>query len=312
MPHHIPHLHHVTATTDDAHADLGFYRALLGLRLVKKTVNFDNHDVYHFYYGNETGTPGTIMTTFPYRGQGVRTGSKGSGQVTSTAFAVPPGSQAYWLARLTKAQVSAEPVPDRWGEWVLAFEDPSGLRIELVGTEDDRPPWTGGEVPEAMAIRGLHGVTATLALAGPTQRLLEETLGFRQVSQADQRLRFQTGAGGSGHHIDLLIDPAQPKGRNGMGTVHHVALAIATDEEQLALRADLLDRGIQVTEVRDRHYFRSIYFREPGGILFEVATIPPGFDVDEPLAQLGQALKLPKWEEPNRPEIEGKLPLIGG
>lgn len=308
--HTIQHLHHLTATTDDAQADLDFYRALLGLRLVKKTVNFDNHSVYHFYYGNEAGEPGTIMTTFPYKGHGVRVGTKGTGQVTTTAFAVPNTAQAYWLARLTEASVAVEQQPDRFGEWALAFDDPSGLRIELIGTDDSRAPWTGGEVPAEVAIRGLHSVTATLAEAKATQGLLTEVLGFRLVGEEGARLRVATEAGGSGTQLDLLIDSSQPKGQNGIGTVHHVALAIATDEEQLALRTDLVERGYRVTEVRDRNYFHSIYFREPGGVLFEVATIPPGFGVDEPLAQLGQALQLPQWEEPHRAEIEAQLPVI--
>jgi glyoxalase family protein len=308
--HTTQHLHHLTATTDDAQADLDFYRSLLGLRLVKKTVNFDNHSVYHFYYGNEAGQPGTIMTTFPYKGHGVRIGTKGTGQVTTTAFAVPKTAQEYWLVRLAEASVAVDQQPHRFGEWVLAFDDPSGLRIELIGTEDAREPWGGGEVPAEVAIRGLHSATATLAEGDATQQLLTGVLGFHQVGKEGKRQRFATGAGGSGAQLDLLIDPSQPRGQNGLGTVHHVALAIANDEEQLALRAELLWRGYRVTEVRDRNYFHSIYFREPGGVLFEVATLPPGFAVDEPPAQLGQALKLPDWEEPHRAEIERQLPDI--
>ncbi len=307
MPHHILGLHHVTATVGDAQADLDFCLDLLGLRLVKKTVNFDNHDVYHFYYGDERGAPGTIWTTFPYKGRGVRVGAKGAGQVVATAFSVPAGSLDLWRARLAAGGVVVRDGDPRFGDAVLRFDDPSGLWFELVASGDDpRVPWTGGGLEVHAAIRGLHSVTMTVRSLGPTRDLMTGVLGYTVAAQGGARTRMAAG-GGAGHFIDILEDPSAPPAVNGLGTVHHVAMAIATADEQLALRADLLALGAAVTEVRDRTYFQSIYFRVPGGVLFEVATIQPGFTVDEDLAALGRALKLPAWEEHQRAAIEAGL-----
>ena len=307
MPHHILGLHHVTATVGDAQADLDFCLDLLGLRLVKKTVNFDNHDVYHFYYGDERGAPGTIWTTFPYKGRGVRVGAKGAGQVVATAFSVPAGSLDLWRARLASGDVVLRDGDPRFGEAVLHFDDPSGLWFELVESDDRRVPWTGGGVAAEAAIRGLHSVTMTVRALGPTRDLMTGVLGYTVAGQEGARTRMAAGGAGAGHVIDILEDPAAPPAVNGLGTVHHVAMAIATPDEQLALREDLLALGVAVTEVRDRTYFQSIYFRVPGGVLFEVATIQPGFTVDEDPASLGRALKLPAWEEHQRAAIEAGL-----
>lgn len=308
MAHSILGLHHVTATVGDAQADLDFCLDLLGLRLVKKTVNFDNHDVYHFYYGTERGEPGTIWTTFPYKGRGVRVGTKGAGQVVTTAFSVPAGSLGYWRDRLEERGLAATDVENRFGELAIRFDDPSGLWVDLVaGHRDTRPPWTGHGVGETEAIRGLHSVTLLVRSLGPTLELMTGVLGFAEVEAAGNRTRVGAGGDGPGHLIDIVEDPAAPASVNGLGTVHHVAMAIATGDEQRRLREDLLAMGLQVTDVRDRCYFQSIYFREPGGVLFEVATIQPGFTADEDLASLGQALKLPPWEEPYRSSIEANL-----
>ncbi len=308
MPHQILGLHHVTATVDAAQADLDFCLDLLGLRLVKKTVNFDNHHVYHFYYGTERGAPGTIWTTFPYRGHGVSVGEKGAGQVVATAFSVPAGSLEFWRARLHTAGVVTSETQTRLGDQVLRFDDPSGLWFELVASDRDaRPPWTGNGVTEAHAIRGLHGVTMMVRELEPTLALMTGLLGYAVVGEAGDRLRVGAGGDAPGHLIDIVVDPEANAAINGLGTVHHVAMAIATPEEQLALRHDLLSLGVQVTDVRDRCYFQSIYFRVPGGVLFEVATVQPGFTVDEDLASLGQGLKLPPWEEPARASIEAHL-----
>ncbi len=308
MPHQILGLHHVTATVDAAQADLDFCLDLLGLRLVKKTVNFDNHHVYHFYYGTERGAPGTIWTTFPYRGHGVRVGEKGAGQVVATAFSVPAGSLEFWRARLHTAGVVTSETQTRLGDQVLRFDDPSGLWFELVASDRDaRAPWTGNGVNDAYAIRGLHGVTMMVRALEPTLALMTGLLGYAVVGEAGDRLRVGAGGDAPGHLIDIVVDPEANAAINGLGTVHHVAMAIATPEEQLALRHDLLSRGVQVTDVRDRCYFQSIYFRVPGGVLFEVATVQPGFTVDEDLASLGQGLKLPPWEEPARASIEEHL-----
>jgi len=308
VPHHILGLHHVTATVGDAQADLDFCLELLGLRLVKKTVNFDNHDVYHFYYGTERGMPGTIWTTFPYKSRGVRVGAKGAGQVVATAFSVPAGSLESWQARLGAAGVATRALDSRFGDDGLRFDDPSGLWFELVASANDpRPPWTGGTVDAATAIRGLHSVSMTVRELGPTRDFMTGVLGYTVAGQDGSRTRMAAGGVHPGHYIDILEDPAAPPAVNGLGTVHHVAMALATADEQRALRADLLALGVAVTEVRDRSYFQSIYFRVPGGVLFEVATIQPGFTVDEDPASLGRALKLPAWEEHLRPGIEAGL-----
>jgi len=311
MAHHILGLHHVTATVDDAQDDLDFCLEVLGLRLVKKTVNFDNHHVYHFYYGNERGTPGTIWTTFPYKGHGVRVGTKGAGQVVTTSFSVPAASLGFWRERLRSRGVDVRDEPSRFGESVVAIVDPSGLWFELVGSDaDTRAPWTGNGVEADQAIRGLHGVTMLVRDADPTLSFMTSVLGYRIVGQEGSRTRTAAGEGEAGHFIDVVADPDAVAAVNGVGTVHHVAMAISTSEEQLRLREDLVRMGRTVTEVRDRCYFRSVYFREPGGVLFEVATIQPGFTVDEELSSLGRALKLPPWEEPYRSVIEPGLAAV--
>jgi glyoxalase family protein len=300
-------LHHVTATVDDAQADLDFCITLLGLRLVKKTVNFDNHHVYHFYYGNEQGEPGTIWTTFPYKGHGVRGGSKGAGQVVTTAFSVPVGSLEFWRTRFRKLNVVATDREAHFGQPAIGFNDPSGLWFELVANDQDaRTPWTGTISADA-AIRGLHSVTMAVHRAQPSIDFLIEVLGYQVVSTSGGRTRMTVNGDTAGHLIDVLEQPDANPAVNGVGTVHHVAMAIGSDEEQVRLREDLRAAGVRVTDIRDRSYFRSIYFREPGGVLFEVATVQPGFAVDEPATSLGQALKLPAWEEPHRVSIEANL-----
>ena len=311
MTHSILGLHHVTATVADAHDDLTFCVDLLGMRLVKKTVNFDNHGVYHFYYGNQRGEPGTIWTTFPYKDQGVRTGLKGAGQVVTTSLSVPAGSLGYWRTRFAGHGVEAHDVESRFGEDVLRFDDPSGLWFELIASDrDPRTPWTGNGVAVNEAVRGLHSVTMMVRSRVRTLELMTGLLGYRVVDEADNRTRVSAGGDGPGHLIDIVVDPTADAAVNGIGTVHHVAMAIATGDEQRRLREELLGMGVMVTEVRDRCYFQSIYFREPGGVLFEVATIEPGFTVDEDLQSLGRDLKLPPWEEPHRAAIEATLPPV--
>jgi glyoxalase family protein len=311
MTHPILGLHHVTATVDDAQADLDFCVDLLGMRLVKKTVNFDNHDVYHFYYGTEQGAPGTIWTTFPYKGKGVRVGTKGAGQVVTTSFSIPASSLAFWQSRLREREIQATEVQNRFGEDALRFADPSGLWFELVATtRDARNPWTTDDVGEDAAIRGLHSVTMNVRQLGATRDLLTGILGYSVVDEEATRTRFAVNGDVPGHTIDVVVDPDATPAVNGIGTVHHVAMAISTDDEQKRLREELLRLGLRPTDVRDRCYFQSIYFREPGGVLYEVATISPGFTVDEPLPELGRGLKLPHWEEPYRPAIEAQLPDV--
>ena len=303
-------LHHVTATADDAQADLDFCLDVLGLRLVKKTVNFDNHFVYHFYYGDAVGNPGTLWTTFPYKGHGVRIGVKGAGQVTVTAFSVPASSLDAWRQRLQARGVRFEEAGLRFGDEALVIVDPSGLIFELIGAHDDRTPWTGSGVTADAAIRGLHSVTLTVASPEVTAAYLERHLGFSVEATEGHRIRLALNGGGPGRVLDLLRDPSAPAAVNGLGTVHHVALAVETADEQRALREALLQADTLVTEIRDRQYFTSIYFRVPGGVLFEVATTGPGFTVDEPEDALGRALKLPPSAERNRSTIEAGLDVV--
>jgi glyoxalase family protein len=310
MPPHLLGLHHVTATVDRAQPDLDFCVGALGLRLVKKTVNFDNHHVFHFYYGTERGAPGTIWTTFPYSGYGVRVGVKGAGQVTETAFSVPAGSLHDWTRRLQARGYAAVP-SSRWGDEVLTVIDPSGLVMTLVASDtDSREPWSGGGLSPEAAIRGLHNVSMTVRTLEPTLAFLVDVLGFAEIDRAGDRVRLAVNGQAPGRIVDVVRDASGPAAVNGLGTVHHVAWAIGTGEEQLALREDLVSRDLYVTDVRDRQYFTSIYFREPGGVLFEVATLAPGFTLDEPLDALGRDLKLPPWEEPFRAEIERGLPPV--
>lgn len=304
-------LHHVTATVDGAQEDLDFVTGLLGLRLVKQTVNFDNHNVFHFYYGSERGEPGTLWTTFPYRGWGVRKGVIGAGQVTTTAFSVPNESFRYWRQRLDEVGIKARDSITRRGEARLVFDDPSGLEISLVGTNNDtRAPWLGSDIDASRAVRGLHSVTLTVRSAAPTVTFFQENLGFTMVDYTERVTTLAVNGDLPGHYIKVNERPEASPAVNGLGTVHHVALSIKDDDAQLALRAQLVERGFTPTEVRDRSYFKSIYFREPGGVLIEVATAGPGFAIDEPLESLGGALKLPPWEETHRPTIERGLPAV--
>lgn len=308
---YIKGLHHVTATVNDAREDYDFYTRTLGLRLVKKTVNFDNNQVYHFYYGTEVGTPGTIMTTFPYKGHGVRDGIIGTGQVHTTSFSVPSGSLDYWAQRLSEVDVKTSP-KTRFGFETLQFQDPSGLNLELVANEEDsRAPWGVGGIPLQYAIRGFFTAIMAIEEIGPTLDFLKSVFGLAKVGQEGPITRLAAQGGGAGNYVDVWSAPEMEKGLNGLGTVHHLAWRIESEAEQLELRQHLVETlGMKVTEVKDRKYFRSIYFRIPGGVLFEVATIPPGFTVDESKEELGLDLKLPPWEEPHRQQIEQVLPQI--
>jgi glyoxalase family protein len=310
VSHPILGLHHVTATVADAQDDLDFSLETLGLRLVKKTVNFDNHNVYHFYYGDECGTPGTIWTTFPYKGWNVPVGEKGAGQIVATTFSVPAGSMPFWQARLAQHGVDAIEGRPRFHDEVVAFRDSSGLVFEVVASEeDDRESWQS-TINDESAIMGLHSVTFVVRTPQATIDLMTHVLGFTVIDQTDGRIRLAVNGNRPGHIIDVIHDERATPAKNGIGTVHHVAMAIETEAQQLAVREELVQRGFQVTPVRDRQYFKSIYFREPGGVLFEVATMGPGFLIDEDLRNLGRDLKLPPWEEPHRQEIESRLPQI--
>lgn len=301
-------LHHVTATVDDAQRDIDCYAKALAMRLVKKTVNFDNHNVYHFYYGDERGNPNTLMTTFPYKGWGVARGKHGAGQITVTSFSVPEGSLDRWRERLQNFRYTVREGGERFGDEVLAFDDPSGLVIELIANGDDeREPWVPEGLSAKEAVRGLYSATLSIREPEPTIRFFTDVLGWEVVNEEERRTRLAVNGDHPGHRLEVLDVPNAPEGRNGLGTVHHVAMAVADQDQQRKLREELVKLDVRVTPVLDRQYFRSIYFREPGGVLLEVATIPPGFTVDEDLSALGRDLKLPPWEEPNRAMIQKGL-----
>ncbi|HSM56041.1 MAG TPA: ring-cleaving dioxygenase [Candidatus Sulfomarinibacteraceae bacterium] len=301
-------IHHITAIAGDPQRNLDFYTQVLGLRMVKLTVNFDDPGTYHFYFGDRAGAPGTILTFFPWAG--ARRGQRGNGQVATTAFSVPAGSLDYWQERLAQHDVAVAERVQRFGEEVLPFRDPDGLHLELVADEAAAgDPWTEGPAPADHAIRSFHHATLWEADVEPTAVLLTEAMGFELAGQDGDRFRFRAAEGPAGV-VDILRRSGEPSGRMGAGIVHHIAYRTASDEEQQAWRERLLAQGQQVTPVRDRQYFRSIYFREPGGVLFEIATDLPGFATDEALEELGMELKLPPWLEPRRAELEQVLPRL--
>lgn len=303
-------LHHITTLAGDTQRNVDFYTDFMGLRLVKKTVNFDAPDVYHLYYGNETGSPGTILTFFPY-GNGLPRGRKGVGQLTYTAFSVPTASLQYWLDRLHERSTPYAGPYKRFSETYLQFGDHDGAGIELVfSDEDQRSGWANGRIPAEYAVRGFHTVTLNEQNPDRTIKLLTETMQHTLVGEEPGRLRFKAGQGGPGNYVDVQVSPNDIRALQGAGSVHHVAFSTDSDDTQLAIREALMSAGFQPTIVMDRNYFHSIYFREPGGILFEVATNPPGFAIDEPVAELGTNLKLPPQYEARRAKLETVLPEI--
>lgn len=303
-------LHHVTAISGDAQETVDFYAGVLGLRMVKKTVNFDDPGTYHLYFGNAAGEPGSVMTFFPWSNRGLK-GRVGTGQVSVTSFAIPEKSISFWLERLKKHDVAVSGSEDRFEEEVIHLQDPDGLQLELVATsKDTRIPWSKGPVPEKFAIGGFYHVALAVEGYERTAGLLTETLGFRQVAETGNRFRYQVGDGGAGALVDVLCLPDETPGVMGVGAVHHVAWRTPDESTQLQMRTKVAELGYNVTPVLDRNYFRSIYFREPGHILFEIATDPPGFMIDEEEATLGQNLKLPPWLEERRSEIERVLPPL--
>jgi glyoxalase family protein len=302
-------LHHITAISGGAQRNLDFYAKLLGLRFVKKTVNFDDPTVYHLYYGDRVGSPGTVLTFFPWERMG--RGQPGVGEASQTGFSVPAGSLPFWHERLER---SGTPIsgPDPWfGEQRLLLEDPDGMPLALVAAEgDERAPWTTEEVGSDVAIRGFQGVTLTLADAGPTGELLEELFGYRQIGRAGATIRYATPHARHAQIVDLVEAPGTPRALQGAGSVHHVAFSVADRAAQTEVRERLVQAGHQVTPQIDRNYFFSIYFRIPGGVLFEVATEEPGFAVDEPVEELGRNLKLPRQHEHRRAQLERTLPPL--
>ena len=298
-------LHHVTAIASDPQRNLNFYTHVLGLRFVKRTVNFDDPSSYHLYFGDDMGSPGTILTFFawPRAARGLR----GAGEVTQTAFSVPLHSLDFWKDRFSTMGVEAESTSQRFDETVLTFADPDGMKLEIVahGDAQEANPSRYSSVPLAHAIRGFFGVTMLENRIETTEPILN-VMGLRRVSEEGQRIRFAAAGNALGNHIDLLLNPRAPQGRLGAGSVHHIAFRTPNDASQLEWKSEI-EKQVDVTPVQERTYFQSIYFREPGGVLFELATDEPGFAVDETVATLGEALCLPDWLEPRRAEIERRL-----
>jgi glyoxalase family protein len=297
-------LHHVTAITADAQKNIDFYTGVLGLRLVKLTVNFDDPSSYHLYYGDELGRPGTIMTFFAW--PGAYRGRIGPPQVSVTAFAVPSGALPFWTERMKQHSVPAQQATDRFGEGVLSFTDPDGLQLEIVESSNRAgQPWAAGPVPVEQAIRGFHSVTVAEEGYEKTAELLTGLMGFTSVGGEQNRFRYRAAAtNGFAAMVDVVCVPDARHGTMGAGVVHHVAFRAANDPQQVEWQKAIAGAGFNVSPVMDRTYFHSIYYREPGGVLFEIATDSPGFTADQPAAELGTRLMLPPWLEPHRAEIE--------
>lgn len=302
-------LHHVTSMAKDARQNNAFFTRTLGLRRVKKTVNFDAPDVYHLYYADEFGTPGSVMTYFPFPNIGQ--GRPGAGEVGTTVFSVPEGSLGYWRERLAKEGVAGLAESETFGEKRLSFLGPDRDGFALVeAKDDDRAPWAKGGVPDDEAIRGFHSVSMRLRDAGRTAELLK-FMGYEEAGQSNGVRRFAVPGGNGADAVDIETLPGAPFAGLGAGSVHHVAFAVENREKQLEVRKALIDTGYQVTPVIDRDYFWAIYFRTPGGVLFEIATNEPGFDRDEDTAHLGEALKLPVQHAHLRPYLETHLQPLG-
>ena len=308
MPKPIVGLHHVTAIASDPQQNLDFYTDALGLRFVKRTVNFDDPGTYHFYFGDDTGTPGTILTFFPW--PRAARGQAGAGEVARTAFSVPANSIDFWEDRLRSLKVPVERSGKRFEEEVLTLADPDGMKIEIVGHSNAGPVNAPryASVPPEHAIRGFFGVTLAERDATQTAKILS-VMGFENVASEGNRLRFSAPGTALGNHIDILVDPKASYGRPGAGSVHHIAFRAPDDQAQAEWRSEIA-KHLDVTPVLDRTYFHSIYFREPGGVLFELATDPPGFLIDEPVESLGETLQLPSWLEPKRQGIEARVAPI--
>jgi glyoxalase family protein len=304
-------IHHVTAIAGPARRNVEFYTRTLGLRLVKKTVNFDDPGTYHFYYGDEQGRPGTILTFFPW--EHVAPGRLGVGQTQETLFRVPEDAIGYWTHRLIEQGIPHQAPEKRFGETVLPFKDRDGMALALVAVPgaENEPVWSNSDVPPEHAIRGFHSVSLLLEDAVPTGAILTDVFGFTETGREGSVVRLTAGDTAIGGIVDIRTAGGFLPGRTGGGSVHHIAFRAADDVVQAEMARKLArDHRLPTTEQKDRNYFRSVYFREPGGILFEIATDEPGFAADEAVASLGQALKLPPLLEQRRQEIEAVLPAV--
>lgn len=303
-------IHHITAIAGNAQRNYDFYTKVLGLRMVKRTVNFDDPGTYHFYYGNENGTPGTILTFFPW--EGMVNGRPGTGMATGIGYSVPAGSLDFWTGRFKEHRVKHGPVEERMGETHLPFQDPDGLQFDLIVSKygDPRMAWTTPEIGADAATKGFHGVTLTLRSIKPTATILTDIFGYELKEQEGNRFRYVTSAIPTASIVDLVEDPQGVHGLSGAGTNHHVAFRVPNEAVQMEFREKILKKGLHITPKINRDYFFSLYFREPGGVLFELATDNPGFTVDEPLAELGTHLRLPLQYQGMRGEIEKSLPPL--
>jgi len=305
----MPGIHHVTAISGKPTRNLDFYTRILGLRCVKKTVNFDDPGTYHLYYGDEVGHPGTILTFFPW--EHAVPGRTGVGFAQETAFRVPATSLGHWAHRLVEKGVEHGAIERRFDEPVLTLADPDGMRLALVGVDgaENVKGWSNGDISAEHAIRGFHGITLMLAEAAPTGAILTDVFSFDEVVRDGTLVRYRAGDAGFGNVVDIREAGDFLPGRMGRGSVHHIAFRAADDGAQSAMSEKVSrNHGLPHTEQKDRQYFRSVYFREPGGVLFEIATDQPGFAVDEPVDRLGTDLKLPRFLEPRRKELEAVLP----
>ena len=302
-------IHHITAIAGEAQRNFDFYTKVLGVRLVKKTVNFDDPHTYHFYYGNENGTPGTILTFFPWTH--VHPGRLGTGMATDIGYAVPAGSLDFWSNQFEQHQVRFGQIDQQFGEQILRFEDPDGLRIQLVeASADNRAPWETSDIKKDVAIKGFHSIVLTLRNIKPTASILTDIFGYKLLKQEGNRYRFVTDAIENAAIVDLVEEPDVTHGLVAGGTNHHVAFRVKNDQVLMQYREKIASKGYNITPKIDRNYFYSLYFREPGGVLFELATDNPGFAVDEPVNELGTHLKLPAQYEADRETIVKHLPKL--
>ncbi|WP_345947536.1 ring-cleaving dioxygenase [Mucilaginibacter sp. PAMB04274] len=310
MENSINGIHHITAIAGNAQRNFNFYSKVLGLRLVKKTVNFDDPQTYHLYYGDEQGTPGSILTFFPW--ENIMTGRRGTRQATEIGYSVPENSFDFWVKRFEQHNVTYNKVAEKFGEPYLTFLDPDGLKLELIAskTADYRLPWETAEVNAENATKGFHNITITTNKMQPTADILTGVFGYRLLEQHVNRYRFVTDAVDNANIVDLVEVPGEAAGHVAGGSVHHVAFRVKNEEVLMQYRDKIAALGLHITEKIDRNYFYSLYFREPGGVLFELATDNPGFSVDEPVAELGTHLKLPAQYEEYRASLETTLPKL--
>lgn len=310
MENKVRGIHHITAIAGNAKRNYDFYTGVLGLRFIKKTVNFDDPGTYHFYFGDEAGTPGTILTFFPW--ERMSKGRSGNGMATEIAYSVPDGSLEFWTQRFREHQVPITASGQRFGEAFLAFEDPDGLPLTMIipSTADRRTPWQTEKVTASVATRGFHSVTLSLRSVRETANILTEVFAYTLHEQQGNRYRYITDSVDNAAIIDLVEDSSNKGSLQGTGTIHHVAFRVSDEEVLMQFREKVLGHGLNITPKIDRNYFFSLYFREPGGVLFELATDNPGFTVDEPLEELGTHLKLPAQYEASRADIERILPRL--